>query len=92
MQGFLALYGHLMQMLSRRRALGDRRALMLYGPLYEKYEASLYWYESTIIVTRTAFVLITLFVTEPTMQASDPWVRLHWMWRLLLPDLQAAFR
>lgn len=55
-------------MLGKERALGDRRALMLYGPLYEKYEASMYWYEATIILNRTAFVLITLFISEPTMQ------------------------
>ncbi|GFR39733.1 hypothetical protein Agub_g215 [Astrephomene gubernaculifera] len=67
--GFIFLYGHVMRQLRKHRALGDRKPLLLYGWMYERYEAQYYWYETTIILQRMGFVLVSLFVSDPALQA-----------------------
>ncbi|KAG2448436.1 hypothetical protein HYH02_006328 [Chlamydomonas schloesseri] len=67
--GFIYLYGHAMRALSKSRCLGDKKPLLLYGWMYERYEAQFYWYEAVIILQRTGFVLVSLFVLDPALQA-----------------------
>ncbi|PNH08685.1 hypothetical protein TSOC_004720, partial [Tetrabaena socialis] len=67
--GFILLYGNVIYWLRKGRALGDKFPLLLYGWMYEKYEAHYYWYESVILVQRTGLVLVSLFIKDPALQA-----------------------
>lgn len=44
-----------MRALAKSRCLGDKKPLLLYGWMYERYEAQYYWYESVIILQRYVY-------------------------------------
>ncbi|EFJ40756.1 hypothetical protein VOLCADRAFT_99335 [Volvox carteri f. nagariensis] len=67
--GFICLYAHVMRQVRKYRALGDRRPLLLYGWMYERYEAQFCWYETVNIFQRITFVLVALFSNDPALQA-----------------------
>lgn len=50
--GYIILYANVLRQLLKFRALGDKRPLLMYGWIYEKYEAQYCWYESVILVQR----------------------------------------
>jgi hypothetical protein len=52
---------------------GGKRALLLFGWMYERYEAQYHWYELTQLVQKTIFVLVMIFLlTDPILQVSSP--------------------
>ncbi|GLC59944.1 hypothetical protein PLESTB_001556600 [Pleodorina starrii] len=67
--GFVCLYGHVMRQVRKYRALGDRRPLLLYGWMYERYEAQFCWYEAVVLLQRIGFVTVALFFADPALQA-----------------------
>jgi hypothetical protein len=48
-----------MAYLYKERGLGDRRPLLLYGWMYERYEAQHCWYETVSIVQRYVLYALT---------------------------------
>ena len=48
---------------------GDKKPLLLFGWMYERYESKYYWYEISVLAGKTAFVVVAAFlVTDPVMQ------------------------
>jgi hypothetical protein len=59
--GFIALLGCIFYQLKRTRSFGEKVPLLLFGWLYERYKADLYWYELVSLLQRTLFVIIAVF-------------------------------
>ncbi|KAG1675594.1 hypothetical protein FOA52_014182 [Chlamydomonas sp. UWO 241] len=52
--------------LGREQALGEKVPLLLFGWLYESYQAKWFWYEVVPLFQRTAFVVMMVFVLDNT--------------------------
>ena len=62
--GYFVFLAVVLRHLRKTRSFGEKVPLLLFGWVYERYKAELYWYEIISLSQRTFFVVIAVFALQ----------------------------
>jgi hypothetical protein len=66
------MFGNVMHVLKKTNGFSKKRALLLFGWMYERYESKFYWFEMSILAEKTILVVVATFLmTDPVLQVSN---------------------